>query len=114
MGKEFRRRCILQRPAGGFAATGGADPASFHQHVDRAAGNRNPADFLDFRSRHRLVIGDHRQCFDAGAAEFLHRFAAGAQEMAEIGRGLELPFAAAFDEVDAARFVTGGERPQRG
>src|ERR1700750_1553690 len=51
-------------PATAGAPALGADPAGLHQCVDRTLTESHPADLLDFRARHRLVIGNDRKGFD--------------------------------------------------
>ncbi len=68
--EEFQARAIGDRPARRFAAPAHAHPARLHQHVERAFGDGDAADFLDVGARHRLVIGDDRQRLDRRARQF--------------------------------------------
>ena len=102
MGQELVRRRIEQRPARPFAPAGGADPARVHQHVERALGNLHAADRLDLGAADRLVIGDDRQRLGRRARQPARLLARAAQQMREVGRGLEMPAPAALDQLDAA------------
>jgi len=62
MDQEGFRRAVGQRPAGCPAAPTRANPARLHQNVERTGRRRNAANFLDFGARHRLVVGNDRQC----------------------------------------------------
>src|SRR5690349_16229553 len=64
MNEKARSSHPQERAAGAGAPALGADPASLHQCIDRSLAEGNPADLLDLRARHRLVIGNDRKGFD--------------------------------------------------
>ena len=111
--QEFLRCRIEQRPAGALPAPGRPHPAGIHQHVERALRDLDAADSFDFGSGDRLVIGDDRQRLGRGARQPPRFLARAAQEMREVGRGLEMPTAAALDQLDPAALVMRGELAER-
>ncbi len=59
------------------------------------------------------MIGDDRQCLGRGPRQTPRFLARSAQEMGEIGSRLEVPAAAALDQLDAVALVMGGEPAER-
>jgi hypothetical protein len=101
MGQELRRGRIEQRPPGP-RAPGRPHPARLHQHVERALRDLDAADRLDLGAADRLVIGDDRQRLGRRARQPPRLLAGAAQDMGEVGRGLEMPAPAALDQLDPA------------
>src|SRR6185295_7313702 len=89
--QELLRRRIEQRPPRALAPAGGTNPARVHQHVERALGYLDPADCLNLGAADRLVIGDNRQRFGRRPRQPARLLAGAAQQMSEIGSGLEMP-----------------------
>ena len=56
------------------------------------------------------MIGDDRQHLGGGARQLVRIVAFAAEEMREVGGGLEMPMAAAFDQFDAAARVARSNR----
>ena len=113
MGEEFLRRRIKQRAPRPFAPPRRAHPAGIHQHVERAPGYLDSANGLDLGAADGLVIGNDRQGLGRRARQPPRLLARSAKQMRKVGSCLEVPAAAALDELDAAAFVMGGELPQR-
>src|SRR5690349_15611845 len=59
------------------------------------------------------MIGDDRERLGCRTRQAAHLFTGAAQQMGEIRRGLEMPASPAFDELDAAAFIVGGELAKR-
>ena len=114
VGEEVGRGGVKQWPPRPLAASRGAHPARFHQHVERALGGLDTADRLDLGAADGLVIGDDREGLGRGARQAAWFFARAAQDVGEVGRGLEMPSPPALDEVDAVPGVDRRESGQRG
>ena len=76
--------------------------------------NLNAADRLDLGPADRLMIGDDRQRFGRRARQAARILAGPAEDMRQVGRGLEMPAPAALDQFDAMSGVALGERSKRG
>ena len=59
------------------------------------------------------MIGDDRQSLGGRSRQPPRLLARAAKKVREIGRGLEMPSAAAFDELDPAPFVMRGQIAER-
>ncbi|MCY1226602.1 hypothetical protein D9M72_388430 [compost metagenome] len=93
------------RPARRAPASPEADPARFHQHVERALRRLNPADILDLRAGHRLVVGNDGKNFERSARELADLLFVGLHDEGEIGCRAESPMVGDLNQVDAARRV---------
>ena len=114
MGEEGGGGGIGEGAAGHLAAAGGADPASLHQHVQRAPGDLHAPDRLDLGAADRLVIGDDGERLDRRARQPPRLVALPAQDVGEVGGGLEMPAPAALDEVDTATGIVLDEPGEAG
>ena len=106
---EPRPKCVRNSASSHRAAAGPGpppagrpDPARLHQHVERALRDLDAADRLDLGAADRLVIGDDRQRLGRRARQPPRLLARPAEQMREIGRGLEMPAPAALDQLDPA------------
>lgn len=90
---------VEEGPAGKFRATADADEVAVEEFLDHAV-TGHPPDGLDGGLGDRLAVGDDGQRFHRRAAEAF-RFAAGehlADELAELGAGVEFPAFRAFED----------------
>src|SRR3546814_416314 len=102
-----------QRPPRHFAPSRRAHPSGLHQHIERALGYGDAPDFFNLRARDRLMIGDDRKRLYRRPAQLATFLPLAAQDVAQIGCGLEMPFAAAFHQFHAAphiAFAKAGEQ----
>src|SRR5690348_5505904 len=113
MGQELLGRRVKQGAPRPFAPSRRADPAGIHQHIERAFRDLDPADRLDLCAADGLMISDDRQRLGRRARQAARLFARAAKQVGEVRRGLEMPAAAALDQLDPAALVTGGKLAER-
>ena len=89
MSQESRCRCIGERPAGDVPPPRWPDPAGFHEDVEGAFRNLDPANGLDLGAAHRFMIGNDSQRLDPCARKLARFLAFAAQDMGKIGRSLK-------------------------
>src|SRR3546814_5655525 len=93
MGQKALGGRIKQRPPRHFAPSRRAHPSGLHQHIERALGYGDAPDFFNLSARDRLMIGDDRKRLYRGPAQPAAFLPPAARVLAQIGCGLEMPFA---------------------
>ena len=84
-------------------------PAGLHQRVDHGFGNRHAPNRFDLCARDWLAVGNDRQGFERRLAEFLLNLALFHEEIRQVLRCLEAPFAGDLDQVHPPVHI---KRPQ--
>jgi hypothetical protein len=102
MAEEVWRGRIDEWPTWRFTPPCGANPASFHQHIECSPCDLNAPNRLNLRPAHWLVICNDGQCLDGRTTEPTRLLLLPPKNMAEIAGRLEVPSATALHQLDTS------------